>query len=42
MDPSKISLILPNVQLVPGSEIKPTDPKTFVVSAIMKVSGIIT
>jgi putative ABC transport system permease protein len=31
MDPSKISLILPNVQLVPGSEIKPTDPTAMVV-----------
>jgi putative ABC transport system permease protein len=31
MDPSKISLILPNVQLVPGSEIKPTDSTAMVV-----------
>ena len=31
MDPSKISLILPNLQLVPGSTIKPTDPTAMVV-----------
>jgi putative ABC transport system permease protein len=31
MDPSKISLILPNLQLVPGSDIKPTDPTAMVV-----------
>jgi putative ABC transport system permease protein len=31
MDPSKISLILPNLQLVPGSAIKTTDPTAMVV-----------
>ena len=31
MDPSKISLIDPNLQLVPGSIIKPTDPTAMVV-----------
>ena len=31
MDPSKISLILPTLQLVPGSAIKPTDPTAIVV-----------
>ena len=30
MDPSKISLILPTLQLVPGSAIKPTDPTAMV------------
>src|SRR5215469_5676169 len=31
MDPSKIPLILPTLQLVPGSAIKPTDPTAMVV-----------
>src|SRR5215472_5100764 len=31
MDPSKIPLILPTMQLVPGSAIKPTDPTAMVV-----------
>jgi putative ABC transport system permease protein len=31
MNPSRISLILPNIQLVPGSEIKRTDPTAVVV-----------
>ena len=31
MDPSKIYMILPNLQLVPGSAIKPTDPTAMVV-----------
>jgi putative ABC transport system permease protein len=31
IDPSKISLILPTLQLVPGSAIKPTDPTAMVV-----------
>jgi putative ABC transport system permease protein len=31
MDPSKIHLILPTLQLVPGSAIKPTDPTAMVV-----------
>jgi putative ABC transport system permease protein len=31
MDPSKIALILPTLQLVPGSAIKPTDPTAMIV-----------
>ena len=31
MDPSKIPLILPTLQLVPGSAIKPTDPTAMIV-----------
>jgi putative ABC transport system permease protein len=35
MDPSKISLILPNLHLVPGSAIKPTDPTAMVVGNLV-------